>query len=180
MKHGVLILAAVAAVTLSLFSPDLDARPVRRVVVAPPSAVYVVPGFTDLYYYRVGATDVFFAHGVWWTMANGVWYQAANYSGPWFVVAPAYVPFWTSRLPYKWHNRYYSWDRVRWNSAYGRRHYAPAPARHYDRPAMHYHKRAPNRPAYESNRAPQRNAPAAKTHRRATDGRRVSWNRAYR
>ena len=76
MKHGVLILAAVAAVTLSLFSPDLDARPVRRVVVAPPSAVYVVPGFTDLYYYRVGATDVFLR--VWWTMANGVWYQAAT------------------------------------------------------------------------------------------------------
>lgn len=124
-RHGI-AMAVAAAVTLALAPAASDARPrprpVPRVVVTPPPMVYLVPGFADVYFYRSGATDVFFAAGMWWTAVGGYWYQAAHWQGPWMMVAPRYVPAALVRLPPRWHKDWYRWDRVPWRRVEAHRH----------------------------------------------------------
>lgn len=138
MRRQVTAMAIATAVTLTLvpLASDARPRPAPRIVVAPPPTVYLVPGFADVYFYRVGGNDVFFAAGYWWTSVGGMWYQAAYWQGPWVRVAPAYVPSALVRLPPRWHHTWHRWDRVPWQRVEARRHAhpAPRPGAYVDRP----------------------------------------------
>ncbi len=153
MKRQVIAMAVAAAVTLTLAPATSDARVrfVPRVVMAPPPTVYLVPGFADVYFYRSGATDVFFAGGMWWTTVGGMWYQAAHWQGPWMMVASRHVPMGLVRLPPDWHRTWQRWDRVPWGHVQAQRHMRPAA-----RQATAYRDRSYQAPTRAANTAPQR------------------------
>lgn len=154
MKRQAIAMAFAAAVTLTLAPLATDARPhpraVPRVVVAPPPSVYLVPGFMDVFFYRAGATDVFFAAGLWWTAVDGIWYRAAHWQGPWLMVGPQYVPAALVRLPPRWHKTWHRWDRVPWRRVEANRH-----VRHAPRPAVRPDQRH-RAPARVEQKAPPR------------------------
>ncbi len=58
---------------------------------APPQLV-AVPEVQTVQYVPAASANVFFYGGQYWAYANGGWYYAGGYNGPWVYVAPAYVP----------------------------------------------------------------------------------------
>jgi hypothetical protein len=106
--------------------------PAPRIVIAPPSAVYLAP-WADVYFYNSGGTDLFFHAGAWWMTWEGRWYQAASWDGPWMYVAPGYLPRAFVRMPSHWRSQYKAWHRVPWN---GRHAWQHNPNRGWHRPAV--------------------------------------------
>jgi len=175
MRRQVIAMAVAAAVTLTLAPMASDARPrprpVPRVVVAPPPMVYLVPGVADVFFYRSGKTDVFFAAGLWWTAVGTVWYQATDWHGPWVMVAPGYVPVSLRHLPARWHKTWHRWDRIAWRQAEARHRGHPSvhPAVRHD-PPPRVATRAPARsvqkaPPRASKKAPARQAQGKRSDR---------------
>jgi hypothetical protein len=60
------------------------------VVTAPPQLV-VIPGTAVSYAPEVPA-NYFFYHGRYYTMANGAWFTASAFNGPWVVITVSKVP----------------------------------------------------------------------------------------
>lgn len=106
-----------------------------------------VPGY-PVYYAPGLGYNYFFYDGMYWMYLDDAWYTSSWYNGPWFMVAPDFVPLFVLRIPVryylapppyflvwqrdapprwhehwggKWAQHHRGWDR--WN-----RHAVPAPA----------------------------------------------------
>src|SRR5262245_49477576 len=101
MMIGGLIVAALAAGMPSTG----DARVNFSINLNAPPAVEVVPG-TDVQYAPEIANNNYFQYGSRYYVFNGgTWYVAPRYSGPWAVVAPAYVPRPLLQVPVGYYHR---------------------------------------------------------------------------
>jgi hypothetical protein len=93
---------------------------------APPPLV-VVPEVQAVQYVPSASENVFFYNGQYWVYANGGWYYAGGYNGPWVLSAPQYVPqpllivpvTYYRRPPPEWRG-YHPGIPPQWGTNYGR------------------------------------------------------------
>lgn len=64
---------------------------VPPIVVTTPPQLVVVPG-TPVSYAPSVPTDYFFYNGRYYTVANGAWFTAPAYNGPWAVITIGQIP----------------------------------------------------------------------------------------
>lgn len=67
-----------------------------------PPAWAVVPGL-PIYYAPSAPADVFLYGRQYYVFANGGWYVANGYNGPWIVLAPQFVPAPLLRVPVRYY-----------------------------------------------------------------------------
>ena len=67
-------------------------------IVAPPSAMVMVPG-SSVYFAPGLDIDIFFYGGYWWSPRGDRWYRARAYDGPWRGVSRSSVPRAVHRVP---------------------------------------------------------------------------------
>lgn len=107
----------------------------------------VVPGY-PVYYAPALQANLFFYDGMYWVLAGDNWYMSSWYNGPWYIVEPAYVPYYLLRVPVRYYRApppyFHGWPRSappRWGQHWGPgwerehrnwdrwdRHSAPRPA----------------------------------------------------
>jgi hypothetical protein len=93
---------------------------------APPQLVEV-PEVQAVQYVPTASANVFFYGGQYWVYANGAWYYAGGYNGPWVLAAPEYVPqpllivpvTYYRRPPSEWRG-YHPGAPPHWATNYGR------------------------------------------------------------
>ena len=79
-------------------------------------------------YYAPGApANMFFYGDQYWVFANDAWYVGPNWTGPWALVAPVYIPAPILRVPVRYFRAapvaWRHWNRQappRWQRSYGR------------------------------------------------------------
>ena len=106
-----------------------------------------VPGY-PVYYDPHVSSNYFFYDGLYWVFQNDNWYQSGWYNGPWFAVAPRYVPAYVLRVPVRYYRHppqyFHGWradEAPRWAEHWGNdweqqrsgwdqwnRHSVPSPA----------------------------------------------------
>lgn len=93
---------------------------------APPRLV-VVPGIPVVRYAPNVSANVFLYEGQPWAFANGAWYVASGYNGPWILVQPPYVPRPILRVPVMYYpvppGHWKQWRHEqppRWGNEWGR------------------------------------------------------------
>jgi hypothetical protein len=91
---------------------------------APPSFV-IIPGMPVAYAPALPANYFFYA-GHYYVFTNGLWYTGPTFSGPWVVVASAYVPLPLLSVPVRYYKapppHWKGWRRgapPRWDPAWG-------------------------------------------------------------
>ena len=85
----------------------------------------LVPDY-PVYYAPEAPGNYFFYDGFYWVFEDDVWYYSSWYNGPWYAVAPEYVPAELLRVPVRYYRRppvYFSYWRVdsapRWGDHWG-------------------------------------------------------------
>lgn len=63
-----------------------------------------IPGYPVYYDPRVDL-NYFFYDGLYWVFVGGDWYASSWYDGPWYLVAPVYVPVFVLRIPVRYYRR---------------------------------------------------------------------------
>ena len=94
LLSGASATAADVKIQLGLGVPPL-------VLTAPPQLV-VVPG-TPVYYAPDVSANLFFYNGRYYTVANGVWSMAPDYTGPWAVIQIGQVPAPVAAVPVEYY-----------------------------------------------------------------------------
>src|SRR5260370_923201 len=61
-----------------------------------------VPGY-PVYYAPRQPANYFFYDGMYWVYADDDWYRSSWYNGPWWRVAPEYVPVYVLRVPVRYY-----------------------------------------------------------------------------
>jgi hypothetical protein len=96
---------------------NLNAQP--QLVVVPGTPVAYAPGVPANY---------FFYNGQYYLFADGGWYVAGGYNGPWVTLSPAYVPGPLLTVPVRYYraplSRWQHWQRAqppRWAPVWGQR-----------------------------------------------------------
>ncbi len=84
-----------------------------------------VPGY-PVYYDPHVSSNYFFYDGLYWVFQNDNWYQSGWYNGPWYAVAPRYVPAYVLRVPVRYYRHppqyFHGWradEAPRWAEHWG-------------------------------------------------------------
>jgi hypothetical protein len=129
-------LAALAVVSWLGVSPATAGLKIDFNLIAPPQLV-VVPG-TPVAYAPAVPANYFHYHGRYYLFADGGWFVAGGYNGPWLAIAPAYVPAALLTVPVNYY-RAAPWQWQHWHRAHPPRW---APVRGHQ---WHDHDRGPHR-----------------------------------
>ncbi|MDO9435614.1 hypothetical protein [Hydrogenophaga sp.] len=85
----------------------------------------LVPDY-PVYYAPEAPGNFFFYDGYYWVFEDDTWYYSSWYNGPWYAIAPEYVPEYLLRVPVRYYRRppiYFSYWRVdappRWGDHWG-------------------------------------------------------------
>jgi len=63
-----------------------------------------VPGYPVYYAPRL-SSNYFFYDGLYWVYEEDNWYASSWYDGPWWLVAPEFVPLFVLRIPVRYYRR---------------------------------------------------------------------------
>ena len=85
----------------------------------------LVPDY-PVYYAPDAPGNFFFYDGYYWVFEDDTWYYSSWYNGPWYAIAPEYVPVYLLRVPVRYYRRppiYFSYWQVnappRWGDHWG-------------------------------------------------------------
>ena len=133
---GYLAEPAVARVSVNI-GINLGAPP--QLAPVPGTVVMYAPAVPENYFYYDRQYYVFL---------NGAWYVGESYRGPWFSIAPEYVPVPILRVPVRFYHRppppWRKWHREaapRWEGRWGRRWKAPPRGPHGEHREEHHEQR---------------------------------------
>jgi hypothetical protein len=117
----VVVVAAVSSLGAGRAAAGMN---IGLTLVAPPQLV-VVPG-TPVAYAPAVPANYFFYNSQYYVFANGGWFVAAGYNGPWVAVPPAYVPGPLLAVPVRYYRaapmQWQHWHRAqppRWANVWG-------------------------------------------------------------